>query len=188
MSWRERIAGMIEIVSDLVMDSDGKTASKGADDHELDSQAGWHFGFYSRPKDNARGVVLKADGQGNTSFLICWRDKQYEMTLEKGEVGIQNAFEAKILLDKNGDIIQTPKSGRKVYVGGSSGTEPAVLGDSLQTRLADLESKFLAHVHTNGTLTSPSGNVTGAMDTASVSGSSLTHSSDNIKASVARVK
>lgn len=160
MSWRERIAGMIEIVSDLVMDSDGKTASKGADDHELDSQAGWHFGFYSRPKDNARGVVLKADGQGNTSFLICWRDKQYEMTLEKGEVGIQNAFQAKILLDKNGAIVATSKSGQTIQL---NGTSYSLL--KTETLLTDLQ-QLMTYLATwvplvvTGVATVPSGTAT----------------------------
>lgn len=114
------LRGIVEFVTDLVMASDGTTTSKGLGDHELESQAGWHFGFYSRPKDTARGVVIKADGQGNTSLLIAWRDKQYEMTLEKGEVGIQNAFDAKILLDKNGTIAVTSKSGRKIELNGTS--------------------------------------------------------------------
>lgn len=120
MNWRGRIAGMVEIVTDIVMSATGVVTSNGMDeDDKIESVAGWHFGFYSRPKDGARGVVLKADGQGNTSFLVAWRDKQYELTLEKGEVGIKNAFDAEILLDENGDILLTSKSGQKVKLNGA---------------------------------------------------------------------
>lgn len=101
----ERLRGLVEFVTDLVFDADGVATSKGLADHPLESLVGWHFGFYSRPKDGARGVVLKADGQGNTSFLFTFFDKQYELTLEKGEVGIQNAFSASILLNKNGEVV-----------------------------------------------------------------------------------
>ncbi len=111
MRMREKLALMVEMVTDIAMGDDGVATSKGThklgeeEGHELESDAGWHFGFYSRPKDGARGVVLKADGQGNTSFLFCYRDKQYEMSLEKGEVGIKGAFGGSILLDKNDDVI-----------------------------------------------------------------------------------
>lgn len=100
-----RLRGLVEFVTDLVFDSEGVATSKGLDDQPLESLVGWHFGFYSRPKDGARGVVLKADGQGNTSFIFTFFDKQYEMTLEKGEIGMQNAFSASILLDKNGNVV-----------------------------------------------------------------------------------
>lgn len=105
MSIKELFLGMVEYVTHLAIDSDGVATSKGDDDHQLESQTGWHFGFYSRPNDGAIGVVLKAGGQGNNSLVICYRDKQYEMTLERGEVGIQNAFSASILLNKNGEIV-----------------------------------------------------------------------------------
>ncbi len=98
---------MVEFVTGIKMDSDGVATSQGhAEDgvHELDSETAWHFGFYSRPKDGARGVVLKADGQGNTSFLIGYRDKQYELSLNKGEVGAKNAFDAYWLLNQSGEL------------------------------------------------------------------------------------
>lgn len=102
-----RLRGMVQLVKDLVIDDDGNaTCTAVSDDEEEDKYAptvGYHFGFYSRPS-NARGVIIKADGQGNTSFLIGFRDKQYEMTLSKGEVGIQNEFGANLLLDKNGIV------------------------------------------------------------------------------------
>lgn len=105
MSWNKRIAGMVEIVTGLVMGSNGVTTSKASgDDDEIEAETAWHFGFYSRPLDGARGVILKADGQGNTALLIGYRDMQYEFALNKGEVGISNAYEAQIYLTNGGDI------------------------------------------------------------------------------------
>lgn len=128
------IRGLIEFVSDVVFSKNGKATSKGLGDHELESEVGWQFGFYSRPNDGSRGIVLKADGQGNTSLLVCYRDRQYELELEKGEVGIANAFDAKILLDKNGSIAVTSKTGQKVTINGS---DSAAVMDTL---IADLKT------------------------------------------------
>ena len=100
-----RLRSMVEFVTNIAMSAAGVVTSKGLGDHELESVAAWHFGFYSRPKDGAHGVVLKADGQGNTSFLFCYRDKQYELSLEKGECGMKNAFEATVLLNKDGEVV-----------------------------------------------------------------------------------
>jgi phage gp45-like len=97
-----RLRLMVQYVTDLAFDADGNVSGKGMDDEEFDAAVGYHFGFYSRPKDNAHGVIIKADGQGNTSFLFCFRDKQYELSLQKGEVGAQNAFSAYWLLNQNG--------------------------------------------------------------------------------------
>ncbi len=110
---------MVDFVTDLVFADDGTATGKGIGDSDLDAAVGWHFGFYSRPKDGTQGVAVKVDGQGNSSFLIAFRDKRYEMTLEKGECGMQNAFEAKVLLDKDGKVTVTSKSGQTVELNGS---------------------------------------------------------------------
>ncbi len=98
---------VLEIVTDLVFAAAGVWSGKGphranGETSDLKGETAWHFGFYSRPKDGARGVVLKMDGQGNTSFLVGYRDKQYELSLEKGEVGAKNAFDAYWLLNQAG--------------------------------------------------------------------------------------
>lgn len=147
MSWQKRIAGMVEFVTDIVMAGDGTTTSNASsEDDKLTSQASWHFGFYSRPKDGARGIVLKADGRGNTSFLIGYRDTQYEVTLEKGEVAIKNAFDAQILLDKDGAIAANSKTGQKVTLNGS---DSAAVMDTLIADLKNWVSTVNAVLATN---------------------------------------
>jgi phage gp45-like len=181
---------MVEIVDQIVMGSDGTAAAVGTagiddDGHQLDTVVGWQFGFYSRPNDGVRGLVLKADGQGNTAFLLAYRDMQYELSLNKGECGMQNAFSASVLLDQNGNVTAVPGGSGKVLLGAASGTQPAVLGDTLETRLADLEAKFLAHMHqvsgaTSAPVTGCPGTFTGA---AAATTSTLPHAADVIKSS-----
>lgn len=126
---------MVQMVTGLVFDGDGNVSATGADTESIDSTVAYHFGFYSRPKDGARGVVLKADGQGNTSFLIGFRDKQYEISLNKGEVGVQSAFGASTLWDQNGNIVETPGDGGKVQLGGPTTPDAAVLGTTFSSAL-----------------------------------------------------
>jgi len=183
----KRLSGMVQLVTDLIFDSDGNATCKGVDDDdELAPTVGWHFGFYSRPNDGGRGVVFKADGQGNTSFLLAWRNKQYELSLQKGEVGVQNAFGASTLWDKNGNITSVPGGSGKVLLGAASGTEPAVLGNKLETRLADLESKFINHVHTTALGACTAGGATGSVASTPTT-STLPHSGDVIKSGTTEV-
>ena len=126
---------MVQLVTGVEIDEDGNATCQGADGDELEPTVGWHFGFYSRPKDGARGAVLKADGRGNTALLFCYRDKQYELSLQKGECGMQNAFGAYLLLNKNG-VLEANGSEQK-----------AVRGDDLKTWLES---------HTHGTPVGPS--------------------------------
>jgi phage gp45-like len=130
-----RIGMMVQLLTDLIFDDNGGVTGKGHDDEDIDATVGWHFGFYSRPLDGARGAVLKADGKGNTSFLICFRDKQYELSLQKGECGFKNAFDAYLLLNQQG-VLELNGSVQK-----------AVRGDDLQAWLTS---------HTHGTPVGPS--------------------------------
>lgn len=126
---------MVQFVTGISFDDDGNATSKGMDDEDIESAVGWHFGFYSKPKDGPSGVVLKADGQGNTSFLIAYRDKQYELSLQKGECGVQNAFGASTKWDKNGNIISTPGGSGTVQL---AGTDYSLL--KTETLLTDLSA------------------------------------------------
>jgi phage gp45-like len=105
---------IVETVTDIAFGDGGKVTAKGIDDQDIEAVVGYHFGFYSRPNDGATGVVVKLGGKGANSILIAFRDTQYELSLEKGEVGIANAFGASMLFKKNGTVeingIPTPLS------------------------------------------------------------------------------
>jgi hypothetical protein len=130
------LPAIAEVVTDLVFDSDGNATGKGLDDHELDMTGGYHFGFYSRPGDGSRGVALKLGGEGNSSVLIAFRNKQYELTLEKDEIAMANAAGGVIKIDENGKITATPASGQTVELGGTS-------PDAVVTK-KDLQSLYFA--------------------------------------------
>lgn len=89
---------------------------------------------------------------------------------------------------KNLIIASTDASGKvKLGAPDGTGTQPAVLGNALQTRLADLESKFLGHTHPVVFGTCTAGGTTGTAPT-SATGSTLPHSGDNVKAQNVEVK
>lgn len=121
-----RLRLMVQMVTDLVFDDDGNASGTGADGEQIDPTVGWHFGFYSRPNDGARGVLLKADGQGNTAFLFAFRDKQYEISLQKGECAIASAFGTKVHLKSSGDVDLVATG--SVHLGAETGLTPPVNG------------------------------------------------------------
>lgn len=137
MKGYERLKLMVTMVTGLVFDSDGNATATGDDGEDLDPTVGWHLGFYSRPNDGASGVVFKSDGQGNTSFLVAWRDKQFEMSLQKGECGIKapNQSGGSTLWDENGNIIHTPGGSGTVQLGGNTYSLP-----KLETLLSDINT------------------------------------------------
>jgi hypothetical protein len=143
---RNPLKFMVQLVTGVAIDQDGNATCQGADGDELEPTVGWHFGFYSRPADGARGAVLKADGRGNTALLFCYRDKQYELSLQKGECGVQNAFGASTLWDKNGNIIATPGGSGKVQLGGATTPDAAVLGTTFDAALDTFLTALTAFV------------------------------------------
>jgi phage gp45-like len=119
-----RFSTLVQLVTDLVFSAAGAFTGKGADDDDIEGTVGWNFGFYSRPNDGARGVVVKLGGRGNHSILVAYRDKQYELSLEKGECGMKNAFDATVLLNKQGEIVLNGGGNKVARVGdhGNVGT------------------------------------------------------------------
>jgi phage gp45-like len=118
------LMGMVEFVTDIAMDADGTATMKGAksDDeegHPIDAAVSWQLGFQSRPLDGASGVVVKAGGRGGVAFLVGWRNRRYELTLEKGETAMVNEAGAVVKLDKDGKITATAKTGQLVEVNGN---------------------------------------------------------------------
>jgi len=76
-------------------------------------------------KERAAMVRLKDDG----SVEVRSKDDQ-PITLM--------ANDATVVINASGDVVVTPKSGQKVYLGGDSGTQPTPLGTDLNTYLGEL--------------------------------------------------
>jgi phage gp45-like len=131
------LMGIVEFVTDIVMDADGTATAKGAksDDevgHPIDAAVSWQLGFQSRPLDGASGVVVKAGGRGGLAFLVGWRNRRYELSLEKGETAMVNEAGAVVKLDKDGKITATAKTGQLVAL---NGEDYAAVLDTLITDL-----------------------------------------------------
>ncbi len=132
------VVGLVEFVTDIVFGDNGEVDCKGAksddeDGHPIKATTAWHLGFYSRPLDGAIGVVVKGGGKGGVSFLVGFRDKQYEISLDKGDVAVANAAGAVSKWDKNGKITHTAASGQLVTINGEDYSLP-----KLETLLSDL--------------------------------------------------
>jgi phage gp45-like len=156
------LLGIVEFVTDIVMDADGTATAKGAksdDDegHPMDASVSWQLGFQSRPLDGASGVVVKAGGRGGVAFLVGWRNRKYELTLQKGETAMVNEAGAVVKLDKDGKITATAKTGQLVEVNGNDYSllkTETLLGD-----LSTLMTHLIAWVPlvVTGVATAPSG-------------------------------
>lgn len=133
-----------------------------------------------RKMNGPGGPLAMVDGgDGSTDNIVpSW--------LGTSDAGISMA-ETVHVESTNGDVKVKAASGKKVYLGDDAGTEPAVLGNSLEQRLSDLEAKFLAHVHPVVFGACTAGGTTGTAPT-SKTASTLPHSGDNIKASDVEVK
>jgi phage gp45-like len=167
-----RFDGLVEYVTDIVMDADGTADCKGAktdDDqgHPIDAAVAWQLGFYSRPLDGASGVVVKSSGKGGVAFLVGWRNRKYEIALEKGEVAIANEAGAVIKLDKNGKVSADAKTGQDIVLNG---------GTAKVARVGDATA---GHVHAAGTLVAGMYTVTGATASAT---DTINQGANNVKA------
>lgn len=115
-----------QIVSDISADDDDGTGTGTAsdgDEYDFEFCAG-PFGFRSRPMDGAGGLMFKVGGEGGTAFVIGFRDRQYEISLEKGESAAYGASGCNTKWDKDGNIIATPAGAGKVQLAGTDHPAP----------------------------------------------------------------
>jgi hypothetical protein len=115
-----------QIVSDIAADADdgtGTATASDGDDYDFEFCAG-PFGFRSRPMNGAGGLMLKVGGEGGTAFVIGFRDRQYEIALEKGESAAYGASGCNTKWDKDGNIISTPTGAGKVQHAGTDHPAP----------------------------------------------------------------
>jgi phage gp45-like len=128
-----------------------------------------HYGFWSHVPEGAETVVVAVAGGSANGAVVATELPGTKPEIEKGEVAIFSKFGQKILLDKDGNVIITPKSGAKVLLGDSTGTDPVVLKSELNSVLSTVRTWLNGHIHptpsgTSSVATTPIG-------TLSVSGS-----------------
>lgn len=126
-------------------------------------------GLVARPATSKtlEAVVVRDGDEVVVLFLIDkGASKDATAGIAEGEtrlvgVGAGNAS-AMVRITVDGDIEVRPKAGRKAYIGGIDGSEPIVLGDTLNTFLSNVKTWLDGHTHIAGTLAAPNGPVTGA--------------------------
>jgi hypothetical protein len=112
------------------------------------------------------------------------------------ELSVQNDDDGRIALRDGGNVELVPRSDATAYVGGTSGTQPAVLGNACQSvlddhagRLATLESRLVALTAFVNNLSLPvSGGAAGPPTPAHTAGAPQTASAANVKAVRVQVK
>jgi uncharacterized protein involved in type VI secretion and phage assembly len=142
--------------------------------------AGNGWGLWSVPPVGAEVIVAFPDGEMDGMDPVIIR------VLSSGKVPDALDGDTLVLIAPKKIIIASQND--KTYVGSEdgTGTEPMVLGNSLETRLSDLEAKFVAHVHPfTGTIDTVHSTCAG---TSTATSSTLPHSGDNIKAQKGEVK
>jgi len=119
-------------------------------------------------KERAAMVRLKDDGS-------------VEVRSKDGQAITIMANDATLVINADGDIIATPKSGQKVYLGGDTGTQPTPLGTDLNTYLgelrdainqlrSDMSSAISGHTHSIDLGSCSAGGLTGPQSTAASTG------------------
>jgi phage gp45-like len=152
---------MAEVVSDLEISEDGTGTAAGVGEnadnvYDVEVCAG-PFGFRSRPMDGAGGLMIKLGGEGGSAFVVGFRDRQYEISVDKGESVAFSASGAFTKWDKSGNIISKPAGAGKVQLGGDVTPDAALLGttfnNAFQTFLAALNTFVGAVVTPTGVAT-----------------------------------
>ena len=70
------------------------------------------YGFSSRPKGDVDGIALFVGGKRNNGVIVAMRGEC--PNLEEGEVMVHSPFGSSVLLKKDGNIVMTPASGKKI--------------------------------------------------------------------------
>lgn len=119
-----------------------------------------NYGFTSRPRDGAEAAVIFVGGRREHGLVVGVDDRRSRLTnLEPGEVATYSDSGATITLKANGDVEVTPKSGQKLKIA----ADVEVTGTLTASSDVVGGGKSLKnHTHASGTLTSPSGAVTGS--------------------------
>ena len=131
-----------------------------------------HYGLTSRPNKDAEAVVLFIGGARDNGIAIATQGKNTKIpSLEDGEVALFSEYGQTIILKKDGSIVATPKSGKRVRIESdmdvigninafgkvnAEGEVSAIctkVGEDLQNATAFLLSK---HMHPSATPGAPS--------------------------------
>ena len=110
-----------------------------------------HYGFTSRPRAGAEGLVLV---QGGTVFLVATDDRRYRLSLEDGEVALYTDEGDMIHLKRGGEILVSSQG--KVAI--EAATEVAI--DSAEVAIT-ATGEVTIEAATSVTITTPNATISG---------------------------
>jgi phage gp45-like len=123
-----------------------------------------HYGFVSEPPDGTESLVLAINGGASNRVSVAeWTTDEPEIDAPGAEVLIWCRNGQRILLNKDGDVVIYPKSGRNVLLGGADANDPVVTKSTFD----NFVSTFNGHAHLPGTFTAGANPVTGTSATPS---------------------
>ena len=109
---------LVELVDDVSIAAD-RVVTIGAGRRKWFADEVGRYGFYSRPPKGADGVVIKVGGEANTTILLGYRHRDYELELsEDGELGIADDQGQKVVIKRDGIYVDAEKV---VIKGGTAG-------------------------------------------------------------------
>lgn len=150
-------------------DNSGAAPSDG--DVGMTAQRYQLYGITSEPPSGTECIVLAVNG-GSSNRVAVAELPQNVPAIEADEVLIWAKAGQRVLLNKDGDVIVTPATGRKVYLGSATGTDPVALKSELNSVLSSVRTWLNSHTHPtpSGASSAPSVPIA----TMSVAGSSNT--------------
>ena len=158
---RNKLASVVRLTTIRGRDSRGVYSCEGyrhPDDPEsvVVAKRGQHYGFCSEPPSDGTCVaVAVAVGGGATNRVAVAEYSTNTPEIEEGEVVLWTKAGQRVLLNKDGDVVVHPATGRNVILGSASGgdCDPVVTKSELNSLLSSLRTAYNSHLHPT-----PSGN------------------------------
>lgn len=125
-------------------------------------QRAQHYGFTSEPPDGTECIAVAINGGASNRVSVA-ELVVGEPEIESGEVVLYTTFGQRILLNKDGGIVITPKAGQPVLIGGADANDPVVTKSTFDAFVAT----YNGHQHLAGTLVAGMTAVTGTTATPS---------------------
>ncbi len=121
----------------------------GGTDENFDNAELWQqFGLASRPSPGGEAVVLLVDGNPDQPIVVATTNRTHRPALSVGEVSLHGelsgAEQTAVKLKADGDVDLYCWGGKYVHVGGPTGAEPLILGDTFVTNLSTFLDVLIA--------------------------------------------
>lgn len=109
-----------------------------------------HYGLCSEPPNDGTCVaVAVAVGGGASNRVAVAEYSTNTPEIEEGEVVLWTKAGQRVLLNKDGDVVIYPATGRSVILGSASGADcdPVVTRGELNSLLSSLKTAYNSHTH-----------------------------------------